>query len=540
MNAPNQGAIRNPVRPSSPKKPLLIVSLAVAMFVGLVAEKVFEYALQPAKPKDCDFVYPHSADQTKPTTLQIGSPEHSLPFKQLGGVINDASCLNKTAIFGIVKVTSVEDIASALRFARENHLKVTAAGQRHSMGGQTFVKDGLVLDMGAFNQMKLDKEHRILNVQTGATWMQIQQMLDREGLAVKAMQSINIFSVGGTLSVNAHGIAHNPGQIAPTVRSFRIMLSSGEIKTASPTENSELFKLALGGYGLFGVILDVDLDVVTNEMYRWKTQYMSYKNFPEYYEKNIKNSDKIGLMYGRLSVSPASYLAETSVHTYERTRFDGEIPPLRPARHVWLDRLVINLSKTGGFGRWVRWTMEKYAEPMLHPCLSRNQAMSQKEACLVSRNQEMYDSMDYLSNRLKDTDILQEYFIPPEKMADFVDGLRRVIKINGANLLNVTIRIVHKDGVTAIPYAKEDRFAFVLYFNQKFNEADSRILQKTTTDLIDLATKLDGTFYLPYQLFYSQEQLRKAYPEIDTFFAKKQRFDPIGLFTNKFYEKYGN
>src|SRR5260370_38250657 len=99
------------------------------------------------------------------------------------------------------------------------------------MGGQTFVKDGVVLDMRGFNQMRLDKEHKILNVQAGATWKQAQQLLDCEGLAVKAMQSINIFSVGGTLSVNAHGIASDPGQILPTVRSTRRILRSGQVQT---------------------------------------------------------------------------------------------------------------------------------------------------------------------------------------------------------------------------------------------------------------------------------------------------------------------
>jgi FAD/FMN-containing dehydrogenase len=82
-------------------------------------------------------------------------------------------------------------------------------------------------------------------------------------------------------------------------------------------------------------------------------------------------------------------------------------------------------------------------------------------------------------------------------------------------------------------------FAFVLYFNQKLNSADSRSLQKTTTDLIDLALRVDGTYYLPYQLYYSVQQLHRAYPEIDTFFAAKKKYDPVGLFTNKFYEKYG-
>jgi FAD/FMN-containing dehydrogenase len=60
------------------------------------------------------------------------------------------------------------------------------------------------------------------------------------------MQSINIFSVGGTLSVNAHGIDPMPGPVAPTVRSMRIMLSNGEVVEASSTQNAELFRHVLG------------------------------------------------------------------------------------------------------------------------------------------------------------------------------------------------------------------------------------------------------------------------------------------------------
>ena len=117
--------------------------------------------------------------------------------------------------------------------------------------------------------------------------------------------------------------------------------------------------------------------------------------------------------------------------------------------------------------------------------------------------------------------------------------MQKIVGANGANLINVTIRIVHKDTVTALPYAREDMFAYVLYFNQKFNDRESQILQKTTTDLIDLALGLNGTYYLPYQLFYSPVQLRKAYPDFDRFLTAKKLYDPSSLFTNKFYEKYG-
>jgi FAD/FMN-containing dehydrogenase len=526
------------VRRTFLKKVLGTALVVAAALAGFICERIVALASPPSKEKDCDFAYP---PEEKPArdTLAEQQPRKQLRLDQPGGFINDASCLNKTPIYGIVKVGSIDDLWEALRYARENNLKVSVAGQRHSMGGQAFVEHGLVLDMRGLNRFTLrEGSMMILNTESGATWAEIQTFLDQKGLSVKAMQSINIPTVGGTLSVNAHGIAHDPGQVAPTVRSLRIMLSDGSIKTANPTENAELFRLTLGGYGLFGVILDADLEVVPNEVYEWKTQYMGYAELPDYYHRNVEGNQNIGLAYGRLSVSPSSYLTETAFHTYEKRSFDGAIPALEPLHYDWFVRFVLNFSKTGGTGRRVRWDLEKYVEPIIYPCLSRNQAMTRGEGCLVTRNREMADSMSYLKGKLQDTDILQEYFIPRAKMAAFVDGLRNVVERIGANLLNITVRIVHRDTVTALPYAKSDMFAFVLYFNQRLNVADSRTLERTTDELIDLAIGLGGTFYLPYQLYYSREQLLAAYPEIDYVFGEKRKYDPIGLFTNKFYEKY--
>lgn len=520
------------------KRTTWIASFFFAIFALFTGKKALDYSSPPGREKNCDFAFPDEPTSSKPTTLTITPPPKPLPFETNGGFINDASCLNKTPIWGIVRVETLDDVSRALAFARDNHLKVSVAGQRHSMGGQTFTAGGLVLDMRGFNKIALDRQRKIMHAQSGATWAQIQHLADYNGLSVQAMQSINIFTVGGSLSVNAHGIAHRPGPLASTVVSLRIMLSNGEIRTASLSENSELFRLAIGGYGLFGVILDAELQLVENEAYILDTHYMSARDFPAYYNQNVAANPEVGLVYGRLSVSPTTYLNEAAIHVYRKAPFSGPIPPLAAASHDRIDRFVINFSKTGKLGRWVRWTLEKRGEAILHTCLSRNQAINQKEPCLVSRNQEMYDSMDYLRNRLKDTDILQEYFVPQDKMPAFVDGLKQIVERNRANLLNVTIRVVHTDTVSALPYAKQNMFAYVLYFNQELNERQGQILQQTTIDLVDLAVGLQGTFYLPYQLYYSPEQLRRAYPEIDSFFAAKKEYDPDALFSSKFYEKY--
>src|SRR5437588_8262749 len=307
----------------STKRRTLLLSFASAIAASLVVtvRKLVQYAAAPVGEKESDFVFPPSMDQT-PSTSSAPRPAYpALPFEQRGGFINDASYLNRTAVYGVVKATSEVDVANASQFARENGLKVTAAGQRHSMGGQTFVKGGLVLDMRGLNRITLDKAKKIVNVQSGTVWADVQRVLDGEGLSVKAMQSINIFSVGGTLSVNAHGIAHRPGPIAPTVKALRVMLSSGEVTTATPTRNAELFRHVLGGYGLFGVILDVDLDVVDNEMYVRKALYMDFKEFPAYYRGNVEGDLNIGLAFGRLSVAPQSFLRDTAVQVYSKANF---------------------------------------------------------------------------------------------------------------------------------------------------------------------------------------------------------------------------
>lgn len=338
---------------------VLSIVLAAVMFIAAAARKIFQYAAAPDRDKESDFVFPHSADQEKPTLLIAESKLPPITFKQSGGFTNDASHLNKTAIYGVVSISNEDDVRNALQFARENNLKISCAGQQHSMGGQTFTHGGLVLDFRNFNRISLDKEHKLVNVQSGVRWWQLQQLLDKQGLSVKSMQSINIFSIGGSLSVNGHGIDPTPGPIAPTVRHMRIMLSDGTVANASPTENSDLFRHVLGGYGLFGVILDVDLAVVDNEMYVRRALYMDYKDFPAYYRANVKGNGGIGLAFGRLSISPGSYLRETAVHVYDKTQFTGSLPPLAPGRLETLDRFIINFSKTGGTGRWLRWTLEK-------------------------------------------------------------------------------------------------------------------------------------------------------------------------------------
>jgi FAD/FMN-containing dehydrogenase len=377
-------------------------------------------------------------------------------------------------------------------------------------------------------------------VQPGATWHDIQNVLHPR-YAVRAMQSSDIFTVGGSISVNAHGMDHQAGALARSIKSMKVMLADGSVKTVSNGENKELFALVVGGYGLFGVILEAELDIADNLVYQTGRRVLDYKEFPALFAGEIENDKNIGLMYGHLSTAPSSFLKEMLLYTYTRTdgrNFDRK--PLGDVSGVKLRRLIMNLSKQGPMFQEMKWFSEKHIEHRMEKCtVTRAQAIGSAEACLVSRNDPMHDSVPYLRNALPDdADILHEYFIPRSQFVSFIDGARKIMTDNKTNLLNASVRVVHREE-NFLTYAPEPAFSLVLYINQVADEEGNRQMRKTTQQLIELAHAHGGRFFLPYQLYYSREQLKRSYPQIDAFFAAKRKYDPTGLFTNTFHQKYG-
>src|ERR1700684_4582160 len=89
------------------KSPLLLSAvLVVTSAVVFAAKKLFDYAAAPSAEKQSDFVFPPNADQEKQIVITEARLASPLTLEQRGGFTNDASHLNKTAIYGIVRVTS--------------------------------------------------------------------------------------------------------------------------------------------------------------------------------------------------------------------------------------------------------------------------------------------------------------------------------------------------------------------------------------------------------------------------------------------------
>jgi FAD/FMN-containing dehydrogenase len=517
-----------------------VIAIVVAI-AGIVAGfKVAALSAGPRGEKPCPSILQASGDSNRElaTAASVATLEN-LTWAQRGGTINDASCLDRVDVYGIVEVHSVEDIARTLAFAQAKGLKVTAAGTRHSMGGQAFARGGIVLDMRRLNRMSLNAQTRTLTVESGATWHDVQSYLHPR-FAVRAMQSTDIFTVGGSISVNAHGMDHQAGAMARSIKAMRVMRADGTIDEISRDTNRTAFDLIVGGYGLFGIILEADLDVADNVIYRTGRRVIDYKDFPEIFAKDIEANPAVGLTYLHLSTAPSSLLREAILYTYTQVDDpDAKMSALAEVGATGLRRLMLNLSKQNALFMELKWLAEKYIEPKLERCtVTRARALGSGEACLVSRNDPMHDSVAYLRNNLaNDTDILQEYFLPRDRFVPFVDGLRQVLSDNRANLLNASVRVVDAED-KFLSYAPQKAFSIVLYINQTTDEEGNRRMRKVTGELIELTLAHGGRFFLPYQLHYTPEQLRRSYPQIAEFFAAKREYDPREVLTNTFYRTY--
>ena len=303
------------------------------------------------------------------------------------------------------------------------------------------------------------------------------------------------------------------------------MLADGSIQSLSRRVNNELFQAVVGGYGLFGIILDVQLTLMDNLAYTEVQTIMKTQEFPSAYTA-IVNDPSYHMFYARLSTAPSSFLKELIIYSYKVVDQPASREPLRPETLVRLTRFVFNLGRKSYVGREIKWWAEKYIQPLL-------------QTFPESRNQIMYRSYAYLKNNLQNnTDVLQEYFLPKEQILAFIQGLGDILQRLTVVTRNVEIRSVHKENIL-LDYAKADWFGVVLYLNFDVNQQDMSKIKEAHSDLIDLAQSLGGSFYLPYQLSATRAQIEKSYPEFDKFLELKKKYDADLLFTSEFYKKYG-
>ncbi len=440
--------------------------------------------------------------------------------------LNDASLLSETPIFKHIIVKDppgdalIATLRAELRAAEAEGRPVSIGAARHSMGGQAIPRDGHAI---TFDTPSILVEGETYRVQAGTRWHQVITALDPLGLSPKVMQSNADFGVASTFSVGAHGWPMPYGPMGSTVRSVQMLLADGTLVTASRSENADLFAAAMGGYGLIGLITELEVEAVPNQLLEPTFQTMPTADFAAAFTAIADGSTPMA--YGRLNIDREGFFDDAMLVTYRPVA--GEIPPASGSGFLSKASRAIFRAQPGN--EWIkrrRWGIETGIGAMLAGASSRSSLMNEPVITLDDRDPTR-------------TDILHEYFVAPDRFADFAAAAKAIIPGSYQELLNITLRYVAQDPTALLSYAPEGpRIASVLLFSQEMTARAEADMTRMTQELIEAVLAIGGSYYLPYRLHATPDQFRRCYGRSLDFLKVKLEVDSKLRLRNALWDTY--
>jgi FAD/FMN-containing dehydrogenase len=161
----------------------------------------------------------------------------------------------------IVRCTGVADVIAAVNFARDNHFLVAVRGGGHNVAGSGSCDGGIMIDLSLMKGVHVDPKARTAHAQGGATWGDVDRETQVYGLAAVG-GLVSTTGIGGlTLGGGLGWLRRKHGLSIDNVLSVEIVTADGQVRTASASENADLFWGIRGGGGNFGVVTSFEFQL---------------------------------------------------------------------------------------------------------------------------------------------------------------------------------------------------------------------------------------------------------------------------------------
>ena len=455
-------------------------------------------------------------------------------------VVNDIhSQLNATRVDAVVTPDSVDELASAVVNAASAGKSVAIAGGRHAMGGQQFGEASVLIDTRALDRvLAFDPDRGIVTTEGGILWPALLDYLARAQSSdrrqwgiVQKQTGADRLSLGGALSCNAHGRGLALKPIVDQVEAFDLLDSSGTVRTCSRGHNPELFGLAIGGYGLFGVITRVQLRLRPRQKVRRVVTLGETAGIIERFEERIRD----GYLYGDFQFATDdtrdSFLRRGVFSCYQPVADETPLTenPTRFHPDDW-ERLT-RYSHTNK-----RLAFEVYTTRYLETSGQIYWSDSQLSAAYVDN---YHVDLDRVTGaRVKGSEMITEIYVDRSRLAAFMERAREVLRTRRANVIYGTVRLIEKDDETFLAWAR-DRYACVIFnLHVDHTPVDIERSADAFRALIDLGIEHGGSYYLTYHRWARKDQVERCYPQLPAFLALKRGHDPGEVFQSNWYRHY--
>jgi FAD/FMN-containing dehydrogenase len=455
-------------------------------------------------------------------------------------VVNDIhSQLNATKVAAIVQPRDIGELGAAVDAARADGRSISIAGGRHAMGGQQFGESTLLVDTRALDRVVgFDEERGLITVEGGILWPALMEYLERvqhgrerQWGIIQKQTGTDRLSLAGALSCNAHGRGLALKPIVDQVEAFDLMDHTGTTRTCSRTHHPELFRLVIGGYGLFGLITRVQLRLWPRIKVQRVVTLGESADIMERFESRIRD----GYLYGDFQFATDStrdsFLRRGVFSCYRPVPAETPLTvnPTRFHPDDWARLTYYSHANK-------RLAFDVYSSRYLETSGQIYWADSQLSAAYVDHYHEDLDRQ--MGARVKGSEMITEIYVERVRLARFMEDAAYALRRLGANVIYGTVRLIEKDDETFLAWAR-DRFACVI-FNLHVDHTPDAIARATDAfrALIDLGLDHGGSYYLTYHRWARKDQVERCYPQLPTFLTLKRHYDPAERFQSDWYRHY--
>jgi FAD/FMN-containing dehydrogenase len=159
----------------------------------------------------------------------------------------------------VARCAGVADVIAALAYARERAMPVDVRCTGVTFGGLARGR-GMVIDLSLMRGIEVLPEQRIARVQGGVRGGDLQIEAALHGLA-GVTGAASLTGVGGWLAGGIGFLTSRVGYACDNILSVELVTATGDVVTASPDENSDLFWAVRGSTGNFGVVTALEVQL---------------------------------------------------------------------------------------------------------------------------------------------------------------------------------------------------------------------------------------------------------------------------------------
>jgi FAD/FMN-containing dehydrogenase len=459
-----------------------------------------------------------------------------------GLLVNDVhSQLNPTRVARLLTPVGLDGLVATVREARTSGAQLSLCGGRHAMGGQQFARDAWLVDLRQHATLRsFDRECGLVTADAGIQWPQLiaaylAQQPESDGRphwGIRQKQTgADRLTLGGALSANIHGRGLRSPPLVNDVEAFTLIDATGEVRRCSRLENTELFRLAIGGYGLFGLIADVTLRLMPRVKLERRVEVLTLDEVVRVPEERDTREWLFGDFQYSIDERSPDFLRRGVFSVYRRLPDDTPMPAVQKqlAEADWAK--LIHLAHTDRAR-----VFDEYAGYYLSTTGQRYWSDTHQLSTYLDDYHAALDQRLGATHRA--TEMITEIYVPRESLTAFMTGAAELLRRHALPVIYGTIRLIERDEESFLAWAREPWACVIFNLHVEHTAAGMTAAEHAFRGLIDHALGFGGSYFLTYHRWATRAQVQAAHPRFREFLQRKRAHDPHELFTSDWYRHH--